>query len=200
MYSKVARMECGFIWGFPPKKWRWNLMEMAFGVLQWGKKGVEPGFVLGGCSIRIPWLLEPICCMMMSAQNSESMFVDTRLLALTGGRLCAIQLSPHGMNVMFHPAAPILPFNDRLSMRSHLLQKVCQCTSNGPWSFCGIEKYIISPHLSDMNELWDNCHRKKLLKLCCDGRCRYSKIIINECIRYLIAWPRFGEREKFDRL
>ena len=83
---------------------------------------------------------------MMGAQNSESMFC-TRLLALKGGRLCAIQLSPHGMNVMFHPTAPILPFNDRHSMRSHFASKVLPMHQQWSLVFLGYRKVHHFPHI-----------------------------------------------------
>ena len=87
----------------PTTKWRWKLMEMALGFAM-GQKVLNMGLCWGGL---FDWHSEPICCNdfrtsnmnwntflgMKDAENSESRFC-TRLLALKGGRLCAIRNVP----------------------------------------------------------------------------------------------------------
>ena len=148
VFEGSARMECGFVYmGNPPnkKKWRWKLMEMALGFAM-GQKVLNMGLCWDVCLIGIPSLF---VAMISGLQT----WIGTHFWGwwmpktLSQGFVQGCSHSRAGgyvLYVMFHPTAPILPFNDRDSMRSHFASKVLPMHQQWSLVRCA-EKYIISP-------------------------------------------------------
>lgn len=158
VFEGSARMECGFVYmGFPHQqqsgggnwwKWPWGL--------QWGRRCWTWVCVGGVCLIGIPSLF---VAMISGLQT----WIGTHFWGwwmpktLSQGFVQGCSHSRAGgyvLYVMFHPTAPILPFNDRDSMRSHFASKVLPMHQQWSLVFLGYRKVHHFPHIF---QTWMNC-------------------------------------------